>query len=653
MSGILRLESLTKGNTLKQGDKTPLKYRLFDADGEKLNIAGKSAIVRLMYPDFLRVGYESEPLTVSTDNTVTFSIDKIIQPVLYYLEITVDGKYIFPSRNDESKLNIDKSSQGSDVAIIEIIGKDVLVRDIKEMVDSEIKPVVDDMIISNQKVLENEQVVQEVNILSKQLEERQNQVEQFNNQVITEMTDKDVISAPEIIAARGGKPTLGDRLINMDSDILDIGETATSTELRTTISPDNFSGTDFEKVQSALDFAVDNDVGVVFQRVYDISNNTSLKIKAPTVNRKELRLFGIGGGIRKTGGGFIFESASGDRSGRQDLFINGLSFSGLSDGTYVINGDQVISVHANNVSFRRINFIKSIDYIQSIYLDNYSVVYGLGDFIAINGAFNINISGGLCDWLGSFLTQSSNEEFGRKDIYKLTMDKNMIEGIDGHVLKLGTVFMMNINGEYYEASDQYIEFNDDAYINNLKVSNTLVSAVGDKVFMRLRGTCLHVELDNVRGLGSGLAMIDTEALSSTSRNVFAHNVEKSGGGVMFNDSRGIIKRTSTILVSERDETTGVTTSQFGLFERLARNAQISAPAGYSEHLVTFPKKIRLDDMVSIQAAPTSGSEIRFAVASARAHGDNQIKVCIRNDSDGQLSLSLRLVVLKYPQSVTG
>ena len=45
-------------------------------------------------------------------------------------------------------------------------------------------------------------VVQEVNILSKQLEERQDQVEQFNNQVITEMTDKDVISAPEIIAMR-------------------------------------------------------------------------------------------------------------------------------------------------------------------------------------------------------------------------------------------------------------------------------------------------------------------------------------------------------------------------------------------------------------------------------------------------------------------
>lgn len=44
---------------------------------------------------------------------------------------------------------------------------------------------------------------------------RQDAVEDFNTQVIQEMTDKDVISAPEIIEARNGEETLGDRL---DSD---------------------------------------------------------------------------------------------------------------------------------------------------------------------------------------------------------------------------------------------------------------------------------------------------------------------------------------------------------------------------------------------------------------------------------------------------
>ena len=271
MSGILRLESLTKGNTLKQGDKTPLKYRLFDADGEKLNIAGKSAVARLMYPDFLRAGYESETLTVSSDNTVTFSIDKIIHPVLYYLEITVDGKYIFPSRNDESKLNIDKSSQGSDATIIEIIGKDVLVRDIKNMVDSEIKPVVDDMIVSNQKVLENEQVVQEVNILSKQLETRQDQVEQFNNQVITEMTNKDVISAPEILGARGSFDTLGERLNDTTAQLAQTADGLNSQFINVLYPPHPLTAVkgdgitdDHPAIQAIIDLLISQGGGKVF-----------------------------------------------------------------------------------------------------------------------------------------------------------------------------------------------------------------------------------------------------------------------------------------------------------------------------------------------------------------------------------------------------
>ena len=142
MSGILRLESLTKGNTLKQGDKTPLKYRLFDADGEKLNIAGKTAKVRLVYPDFLTIGYEKDGLTVAQDDTVTFTIDGVIPSCIYHVEIIVDGQFIFPSRSDESKFAVDKSSLGTEANIIEIVGKDVLINAVKSQVDAELQPLV-------------------------------------------------------------------------------------------------------------------------------------------------------------------------------------------------------------------------------------------------------------------------------------------------------------------------------------------------------------------------------------------------------------------------------------------------------------------------------------------------------------------------------
>ena len=154
MSGILRLESLTKGNTLKQGDKTPLKYRLFDADGEKLNIAGKSAQVRLVYPDFLTIGYEKGGLTVAQDDTVMFTIDKVIPAKLYHVEIIVDDQFIFPSREDESKFMVDKSSLGTEANIIEIVGVDAVARKATGMMKQDEK-FIDDMtenVISDSKV---------------------------------------------------------------------------------------------------------------------------------------------------------------------------------------------------------------------------------------------------------------------------------------------------------------------------------------------------------------------------------------------------------------------------------------------------------------------------------------------------------------------
>ena len=149
MSGILRLESLTKGNTLKQGDKTPLKYRLFDADGEKLNIAGKSAQVRLVYQDFLTIGYEKDGLTVAQDDTVTFTIDSVIPSRIYHVEIIVDGQFVFPSRSDESKFTVDKSSLGTEANIIEIVGVDQIVGKVLDKIDADVGQVVEDINTTN------------------------------------------------------------------------------------------------------------------------------------------------------------------------------------------------------------------------------------------------------------------------------------------------------------------------------------------------------------------------------------------------------------------------------------------------------------------------------------------------------------------------
>ena len=258
MSGILRLESLTKGNTLKQGDKTPLKYRLFDADGEKLNIAGKTAKVRLVYPDFLTIGYEKDGLTVAQDDTVTFTIDKVIPAKLYHVEIIVDDKFIFPSREDESKFTVDKSSLGTEANIIEIVGVDAVARKATGMMKQDEK-FIDDMtenVISDSKVQSFAQGIdakatnalnlsESADTLSKSVQE------QFNQVVID--GDSSVEAAQARVDASGHtNPTLKARLDKEHNEVTtQLAETAI-------IVGDRLEGetNDNGRIQRAFDLSV-------------------------------------------------------------------------------------------------------------------------------------------------------------------------------------------------------------------------------------------------------------------------------------------------------------------------------------------------------------------------------------------------------------
>ena len=218
VSGILRLESLTKGNILRQGDLTLLKYRLFDADGDKLDISGKSATVRLMKDSFTFIAYEKEGLTVASDDTISFNVNKILPAGLYHLEVIVDDKYIFPSRDDEGGFNVDKSTLGADINIIEATGVEAVARKATSMMKQD-EEFIDDMtenVISDSKVQSFAQGIdakvtnalslsESADTLSKSVQE------QFNQVVID--GDSSVESAQARVTADGvTKATLKERL---------------------------------------------------------------------------------------------------------------------------------------------------------------------------------------------------------------------------------------------------------------------------------------------------------------------------------------------------------------------------------------------------------------------------------------------------------
>ena len=119
--------------------------------------------------------------TVSSDNTVSFTINKILPKGTFYLEFTV-GDYIFPTDHREY-FEITPSGKAIDSNIIEIIGKDVLIREVKSQVDNELQPLVTSLESAQQ--AETQRVSAES---SRASEEAQRKIDHANRSA--EMDDK-------------------------------------------------------------------------------------------------------------------------------------------------------------------------------------------------------------------------------------------------------------------------------------------------------------------------------------------------------------------------------------------------------------------------------------------------------------------------------
>lgn len=150
---------------------------------------------------------------------------------------------------------------------------------------------------------------------------RQNTVEEQFQQVIEETTDKDVISAPEIIAARNGEPNLKSRLDKEKQEV-----TAQLAQKPSYVVASNFDGVSAQKIQNALDYAetiplneteLGQRVVYVDSQFYEtdvplrIGDNTTLFLNGTQLKIKD--------GVRKR----AFENKNKDETGNHDIHIVG------------------------------------------------------------------------------------------------------------------------------------------------------------------------------------------------------------------------------------------------------------------------------------------------------------------------------------------
>lgn len=215
------------------------------------------------------------------------------------------------------------------------------------------------------------------------------------------------------------------------------------------IFPSSLKGdNDFQKVQKAINKAINENKAVCFERLYDISGKGTLIIDKKGTGRRSLNLIGVGGGIKKTDVGTIFSSSYTDTG---DIVSSNMKYEGKTgNDTVVWDCDKLIRI--NSVS--------------DSYVDIDSVVRALKRYSQTVKFINCTITGGAgwaFEWKSSFDTlidgcTIEHRENGIRnavmtsdpDNNTLRIINNVIEGLSGKAIELGSSFGVTLLGNYME-----------------------------------------------------------------------------------------------------------------------------------------------------------------------------------------------------------
>lgn len=269
------------------------------------------------------------------------------------------------------------------------------------------------------------------------------------------------------------------------------------------IYPSWFTGTDVERVQKALDTAMNHNYAtnsefqtVSFDKIYDITGSTLYFKKSNasnTADRRMLYLEGSGGGIKKTDAGYVFDyidatqppTASVAIGG--DITVRGLKFiSTTGAGTTVYNSDKLIRVAASGNTYRGVDTIAAargprgaLGYpglAQSLTFSGEYITGGRGwvwEFVDVS---DISIDKCLVEYRGSgtdvggFRNYQVVSSPATNLNSALRITNNVIEGVPGTAIRLGACTGTIISGNYFENNYSDIDLNSDSYLEHYGVS---------------------------------------------------------------------------------------------------------------------------------------------------------------------------------------
>lgn len=293
------------------------------------------------------------------------------------------------------------------------------------------------------------------------------------------------------------------------------------------ITPDDFEGTDIEKIQQALDHACENDINTIqLNRAYDLTGGTIYYNGGyaipPTFKD---------GILIKNDSGFMFDRQADDNSSNSPLFFNVVFRGDENHPCYIINGDKMIRQNFKNCTFRYIALITTSGYIQSLRLDNCEMSMSPDIFINCDTCYDVNITNNRFEESHKTLLKCYSENAQTFSNNATRITNNLIEGyVYETPIILSSAYGLIIANNYFEYNNGDIEFVKSTGINVVNGS------INNNSFFRTKSNC-HIKANgnNVSDLylnnnSTNISSEDDKSLTVGLRRDRIKNTYLNGGG---------------------------------------------------------------------------------------------------------------------------
>lgn len=275
------------------------------------------------------------------------------------------------------------------------------------------------------------------------------------------------------------------------------------------IDPDQFTGTDAQKLQKAYVYGLQNNIpNIVLGRMFNITGSSVyLPDNMSLYTLQEITI--TGGGIIKNDNGYFFTRAANNINCHAPIFHNVKFYGSFNSTAIVLDGNKMFRGTFSHCYFTRTALIQTNKYTQSLRVDHCEMWYATSSFIKGLNHFDLNITNNTFEESQSHLLEAVSTS---KDEYALTGARITNNCIEGYVtispIKISSGLALVISNNYFEANKAHIEIVATTGVRNVvgEISGNLMTDNRDTADIKCSTanilTMLNVQ-SNTSNIGAG------------------------------------------------------------------------------------------------------------------------------------------------------